>query len=79
MSAQEIIVSTIRNRVAFMNMVKETATVESMERFRHELSGMLLCLKNVSSSNEFYNVNYLDSGYEFGYYDEHGKWYSIEE
>lgn len=78
MKAQEIIINIIRNKVAVMNTVKETATSETMERFRHELMGMMVCLENVSPSNEFYNINYLDSGIEFGYYDECGKWYSIE-
>lgn len=78
MKAQEIIINIIRNKVALMNIVKETATSETMERFRHELMGMMECLNTVSSVNEFYNINYLDSGIEFGYYDECGIWYSIE-
>lgn len=78
MKAQEIIINIIRNQVSVMNMVKETETSETMERFRHELIGMIVCLNNVSSANEFYDIKYLDSGIEFGYYDECGSWYSIE-
>lgn len=78
MNAKEMIIKLIRNRVAIMNILKDTATAEQMERYRHELNGMLICLKNVAGGDEFYNVNYFDSGYEFGYYDEEGKWFSIE-
>lgn len=78
MNAQEIIIDLIRNKVAVMNIVKDRASAEKTERFRHELTGMMICLKNISSTDEFYNINYLDSGYEFGYYDKEGKWYSIE-
>ena len=78
MSAQELVIKVIRNKVAVMNSVKDKASAETMERFRHELTGMMICLKNISSPDEFYNINYLDSGYEFGYYDKDGKWFSIE-
>lgn len=78
MTAQEIILNLVRGKVAVMNTVKETTTSETMERFRHELTGMMVCLKNISLKNEFYCINYLESGYEFGYYDESGKWFSIE-
>lgn len=78
MKAQEIILNIVRNKVAMMNAVKEKAASETMERFRNELTGMMVCLRNISPKNEFYCINYLESGYEFGYYDESGKWYSIE-
>lgn len=79
MNATETIVRVIRNKIAVMNSVRKEAAAETMERFRHELNGMLVCLKNVASENNFYNVNYLDDGsYEFGYYDETGEWVSIE-
>lgn len=78
MNAQEIVITVIRNKVAMMNAVRHAASAETMERFRHELTGMMICLKNISSSDEFYAINYLDDGYEFGYYDKDGKWVSIE-
>lgn len=78
MTAQEIVLNIVRGKVAVMNAVKETATSETMERFRNELTGMMVCLRNISPKNEFYCINYLDIGYEFGYYDESGKWFSIE-
>lgn len=78
MTAQEIVINLVRGKVAVMNTVKETTTSETMERFRHELTGMMVCLRNISLKNEFYCINYLESGYEFGYYDESGKWFSIE-
>lgn len=78
MTAQEIILNIVRGKVAVMNAVKETADGETMERFRHELTGMMVCLKNISLKNEFYCINYLANGFEFGYYDKSGKWYSIE-
>ena len=78
MNAQEIVIAVIRNQVAMMNAVKYSASTETMERLRHELTGMMICLKNISSSDEFYNINYIDGGYEFGYYDKDGKWFSIE-
>lgn len=79
MNATETIIRIIRNKIAAMNTVKKEAAAETMERFRHELNGMMVCLKNVSSANHFYFINYLDDGgFEFGYYDEAGEWFSIE-
>lgn len=78
MSAQEIIIDIIRNKVAVMNTVRNEADTETMERFRHELNGMMICLKNLAAKNEFYNIYYLKDGYEFGYYDDNGRWFSIE-
>lgn len=79
MNATETIIRIIRNKIAVMNTVKKETSFETMERFRHELNGMMVCLKNVSSANHFYCINYLDDGgFEFGYYDEAGKWFSIE-
>nr|DAG56354.1 MAG TPA: hypothetical protein [Caudoviricetes sp.] len=78
MSAQEIIIKVIRNKVAVMNTVRNKAGTETMERFRHELNGMMVCLKNLAPANEFYNIMYLEDGYEFGYYDENGEWFPIE-
>lgn len=79
MSAKELIIKVIRNKVAMMNSVRGFAPADTMERFRHELNGMMVCLKNVSSANHFYCINYLDDGgFEFGYYDEAGEWFSIE-
>jgi hypothetical protein len=79
MNATETIIRVIRNKIAVMNTVKKEAAAETMERFRHELNGMMVCLKNISSANHFYCINYLDDGgFEFGYYDDAGKWFSIE-
>ena len=78
MTAQENVLKIVRCRVAIMNAAKNKESVETMERLRHELTGMMICLKNISSPDEFYNINYLDDGYELGYYDKEGKWYSIE-
>lgn len=78
MNATETIIRIIRNKIAVMNTVRKGTSFETMERFRHELNGMMVCLKNVSSANHFYCINYLDDGgFEFGYY-EAGKWFSIE-
>ena len=79
MNATETIIRVIRNKIAVMNIARKEAPAETMERFRHELTGMMVCLKNVAPANNFYNVNYLDDGsYEFGYYDEACEWFSIE-
>lgn len=78
MTAQEIVLNIVRVRVAMMNTAKNKASAETMERLRRELTGMMICLKNISSPDEFYSINYLDDGYELGYYDKEGKWYSIE-
>lgn len=78
MKAYEIIIDIIRNKVAVMNTVRDEADTETMERFRHELNGMMVCLKNLSPKNEFYNIYILEDGYEFGYYDANGRWFSIE-
>lgn len=79
MNATETIIQIIRNKVAVMNTVRKDVASETMERFRHELNGMMVCLKNVSSADCFYCINYFDNGsFEFGYYDDNGKWFSIE-
>lgn len=79
MNATETIIRVIRNKVAAMNTVRKEAAPETMERFRHELNGMMVCLKNAALADNFYCINYLDDGsFEFGYYDDAGKWFSIE-
>ena len=78
--AKDTIINVIRNRVAMLNMYEKTDDVvpETVERFRNEISGMLICLKNISSTNEFWCINYLEDCTEFGYYDENGQWVSVE-
>ncbi len=79
MSAKELIIKVIRNKVAMMNLVRGFAPADTMERYRHELTGMMVCLKNITSSDEFYCINYLDDGsFEFGYYDDSHNWWSID-
>ena len=81
MNAKDTIISIIRNHVATMNTAfktNKTEYAEYLERARIELRGMLVCLKNICSANEFYGINYYETGYEFGYYDENGIWISIE-
>lgn len=77
MSAQEIIIEIIKSKVAIMNTMISEATVETMERFRNELNGMMVCLKNISTKKEFHIILLINGRYEFGYYDDTGKWFSI--
>lgn len=80
MNAQDVIIKIIRNKVAVMNVLasQDYPDTEALERFRHELTGMMICLKNINSTNDFYCINYWENSYEFGYYDEGGAWFSIE-
>lgn len=81
MNAFETVLEIVRNKVAVMNICFNSyyeRKDEALERYRHELTGMLVCLKNINETENFYNVNYSENGYEFGYYDAEGKWVSIE-
>lgn len=80
-SAFETIKGIVSNRVAVMNtyVASGNGSAEALERWRNELCGMMICLKNlaINENGFFYNINYCEDGYEFGYYDEAGKWYTI--
>lgn len=78
--AKDTIINVIRDTVAMLNTYVKTDDVvpETVARFRNEIRGMLICLKNISSSNEFWCINYLGDCTEFGYYDENGQWVSVE-
>lgn len=78
-NAVETITEIIRNKVWHMNqIINQEAYAEAFERFRHELNGMLICLKNIETENKFYCTNFFDDYIEFGYYDEEGKWNIID-
>ena len=78
MEAQEIIIDAIRNNVALINAMRNKAPAEKVMMFRHELNGMLVCLNKLSPKSKFYTVEDLNDGYELGYYEDNGKWFSIE-
>lgn len=78
MNAQEIIIQLIRNKTNMINMALRENNKEAFERFRHEINGMLICLRNVSNDG-FYCLNFLEDKCEFGYYDKNGVWYTIED
>lgn len=44
------------------------------ERSKHEVKGMLICLKNIVDDDNFYTLNITDTKIEFGYYDKDSKW-----
>ena len=74
-NAQETIIDIISNRVNLLNHYINDGEVA--ERFRHELNGMLICLKNINEDDRFYNINYWSNRIEFGYYDEQSTWVLI--
>ena len=76
MNAFETVKEIVKNRVAFINLaVRNDCGAETYERFRHELTGMMICLKNVNETENFYNLRYDENGIvSFGYYDESGRW-----
>lgn len=78
--AKRTIIDCIRTRVCMLNMYEKTVDVlpEIVERFRNEICGMLICLRNISTTNEDWCINYLEDCTEFGYYDENGEWFSVE-
>lgn len=80
MNTYEIIINIIRNKVAVMNilMKSEDQNIEACERLRHELTGMMICLKNITTEDKFYCTNFCEDRIEFGYYDADGKWVVIE-
>lgn len=78
MEAQEIIIDVIRNSAAFINAMRNKAPAEKVTMFRRELNGMLVCLNRLSPESKFYTIKDLEAGYEFGYYEDNGKWFSIE-
>lgn len=78
MEAQEIIIDVVRSNVALINAMRNKAPAEKVMMFRHELEGMMVCLNKLSPKSKFYAVKDLEDGYEFGYYEDNGKWFSIE-
>lgn len=78
--SKDTIINLIKCKVALLNRYLKSDNVfpEIVERHRSELIGMLLCLKNISSSNEAWCIEDLDYRIEFGYYDVNGKWISVE-
>ena len=79
MNAFETIKEVVKTRIAFINLVAETSFgAEVYERHRNELTGMMICLKNVNETENFYSLQYDENGkISLGYYDENGRW--IEE
>ena len=75
-TAVETIKHIISNKVILLNMYmnSDDCTVETFERYRHELTGMLICLKNINEDEKFYCFNFYDDKVEFGYYDENYMW-----
>lgn len=78
MSEQEII-GIIKNDVAMFNAKKKAITPEFRGRFKNELTRLLDRLNKISRGKEFvcYYSGTADY-YEFGFYDEFGKWVVIE-
>lgn len=79
-NAFETVKEIVRNKVAVMNLYEkqDDCNAETVERFRNELSGMMICLKSITPDDTFYCINYYETGYEFGYYDKNHNWISIE-
>lgn len=77
-NAIETIKELIRNKVWMMNeLMKERGELDittTFERLRHELQGMMICLKNVNEDDKFYCTNFYNDRIEFGYYDKDSKW-----
>ena len=76
-NAVETIKEIIRHKVNVLNYYRKDADHETFERIRHELTGMLVCLKNVNDDDKFYSFNYYEDKVEFGYYNADGKWVII--
>lgn len=74
----QLIIQLISNRTKMLNMALRENNKEAFERFRHEINGMLICLRNVST-DVLYCLNILEDKCEFGYYDNSGFWYTIED
>ena len=70
----------IRNRVYMINQYRETVDEwdNTTDRLMHELTGMLVILKNISDDENFYNIQFNGKRVEFGYYDANSKWITIE-
>lgn len=81
MNAFETIKEIIRNKVALINMYMKSEGCDShtFDRFRNELVGMMICLKNINTETSFYCINYYEDHVEFGYYTDSHKWVSIEQ
>lgn len=78
MTEQEI-VNIIKNDVAIFNARRKTITQEFRERFKNELIRLLNRLNKISSKKEFIcYYSGIEDCYEFGFYDEFGKWVVIE-
>ena len=77
--AKDSIIREIRMRLAMLYVHKKEVFLDSekVERLRNEINGMLYCLRSISSSNEFWCINYFDDFSEFGYYDDNGQWVSV--
>lgn len=78
-SAADTIRNIISAHVKMLNLALKDDEKEAFERFRAETMGMLICLKNITvSENRFYNINIYDDRVEFGYYDDNHKWNVIK-
>ena len=78
--AKHTIINSIRNRVYMFNMyVKEDdSDPEIVQSLRNEITGMLICLKNISLPDETWCTKYIEGRIEFGYFDEFGIWISVQ-
>lgn len=78
-NAQETIINIIKNKIWHMNKIMNNPEyAECFERYRHEVHGMLICLKNISEDDRFYNINFWEDRIEFGYYDNDHRWIEIK-
>lgn len=76
---KDTIIRVTRNRVRMYNMyVKEDdVDPEIAACLRNEITGLLICLKNINPSNETWCTHNSEDSIEIGYYDEIGQWISV--
>lgn len=85
-SAEKKIIEIISHKIAWINVCTKnherifpnTDRQDNINRLFCELKGMLICLKNITTTNRVYTVNDMGDYVEFGYYDTNSKWIIIE-
>lgn len=72
--AEKTIAEIIKSKVNVMNLFMKCSNMNpaTFDRFTNELTGMLICLKNIAADGVFYTVNFYDDRIEFGFYKEDG-------
>lgn len=77
-AAIENLIYLIKCEVFVANLAKKNGEQKTVDRYRYTLSGEVIALRNIvcaaASVKNFYCVNEYDEFFEFGFYDEAGKW-----